>query len=94
MPIFASHMLCEVLVDFYYFHTYDGFSNLISLHLYNVDLENLQYGCEKESHLPTYQTLIDACFVPGIMLGVEDTELNNAWPSRRLTYRKNRLVSK
>lgn len=34
-------------------------------------------------HLPTYQPFIDVCFLPGVILSTEDTELNNAWPSRR-----------
>ena len=78
----ASEMLCITVVDFYYYHAYDDFPNFVSIHLYNVDLEKLQYEHEKESHssfnLPTHQTFINACFVPGIMLNVENTELNNA----------------
>lgn len=74
-------MLCKILVRFCSYHTYDDFSNLVSIHLYNVlvGLEKLPHGCGKQDHsplnLPTHQTFINACFVPGVMLSSEDIKL-------------------
>lgn len=68
-------MVCEILVDFYNYHTYDDFPNFGSIYLYKVDLEKLQYGREKENHSPlnssAHRTCMGACFEPGIMLNVQ-----------------------
>ena len=85
--IFASDMLCDIwwvsIITTLVTTSLILLAFLCALQIsqsYNVDVKK----SHSPLHLPTHQTFIDACFVPGIMLSTEDTELKDAWSSRRL----------